>query len=58
MELDNSRLRDELEAYYGTAMCGGLPMAAVELAQAQTASPQELVELARRAGLDPGRFET
>ncbi len=52
MEIDISRLRDDLENYFGTAMCSGLPMAAVELAQAQSGTPQQLVELARRAGLE------
>ena len=52
MEPDLSRLKDDLENYYGTAMCCGLPMAVVELSQLESASPQQLVELARRAGLD------
>lgn len=57
MELDVSKLRDDLVEYYGTAMCGGLPMAVLELSQAQSASPQELVELALREGFDLGRYE-
>lgn len=52
MELDLSRLKDDLENYYGTATRCGLPMAVVELSQLESASPQQLVELARRAGLD------
>ena len=58
MEIDVSKLRDDLEDYYGTAMCSGFPMAVVELSQAQNASPQELVDMARRAGLDLGRYLT
>ncbi len=52
MELDVSRLKDDLENYYGSAMCSGLPMAVVELSQVESASPQQLAELARRAGFD------
>lgn len=58
MELDISKLRDDLEDYYGSAMFSGLPMAVVELTQAQTASPQELVDMAQRAGFDLGRYES
>jgi hypothetical protein len=58
MDIDLGRLRDDLEEYYGTAVFSGMPMAVVELSQAQTASPQELVDMARRAGFDLGRYET
>ncbi|MBR0208001.1 MAG: hypothetical protein IJQ43_03805 [Oscillospiraceae bacterium] len=57
MKIDVSRLRDDLEDYYGTAMFSGMPMAVIELSQAETASPQELVDMARRAGFDLGRYE-
>ena len=57
MDLDISRLRDDLEDYYGTAMFSGMPMAVIELSQAETASPQELVDMAQRAGFDLGRYE-
>ena len=58
MELDISKLRDDLEDYYGSAMFSGLPMAVVELTQAQTASPQELIDMAQRAGFDLDRYES
>ena len=58
MELDISKLRDDLEDYYGSAMFSGLPMAVVELTQAQTASPQELIDMAQRAGFDLHRYES
>ncbi len=57
MEIDLSRLRSDLEDYYGTAVFSGMPMAVIELGQAQSASPQELVDMARRAGFDLGRYE-
>ncbi len=58
MDIDLGRLRNDLEEYYGTAVFSGMPMAVVELSQAQTASPQELVDMAQRAGFDLGRYET
>ena len=58
MELDISKLRNDLEDYYGTAMFSGMPMAVVELTLAQTASPQELVDMAQQAGFDLDRYET
>ena len=57
MEIDLSRLRSDLEDYYGTAVFSGMPMAVIELGQAQSASPQELVDMAQRAGFDLGRYE-
>lgn len=57
MEIDLSRLRSDLEDYYGTAAFSGMPMAVIELGQAQSASPQELVDMALRAGFDLGRYE-
>ena len=57
MEIDISALRQDLEDYYGTAMCSGFPMAVVELTQVENASPQELVELSQRAGFDLCRYE-
>ncbi|MBR2582267.1 MAG: hypothetical protein IKD61_02620 [Oscillospiraceae bacterium] len=58
MDIDISRLRDDLQDYYGAAVFSGMPMAVIELSQAGTASPQELVDMALRAGLDLGRYET
>lgn len=49
MDIDLSRLKSDLEDYYGSAMFSGLPMAVVELSQVENASPQQLVELSRRA---------
>jgi hypothetical protein len=57
MDIDVSRLRDDLEDYYGTAMFSGMPAAVIELTQAESSSPQELVDMALRAGFDLGRYE-
>lgn len=58
MDIDISRLRDDMEDYYGTAIFCGMPMAVIELTQAQNASPQELVDMAQDAGFDLSRYET
>ena len=58
MEIDVSKLRDDLENYYGTAAFSGFPAALIDLAQVESASPQELVELSRRAGLELRDYET
>ena len=39
-------LRQLLMDYYGTALCSGNPMAAIKLAEVETASPQQLLQLA------------
>ncbi len=57
MEIDVSALRADLEDYYGAAVFSGMPAAVIELSQAGTASPQELVDMALRAGFDLGRYE-
>ena len=56
MEIDISALRADMEDYFGTAAFSGLPMAVIEQSQAQSASPQELVDMAQRAGFDLGRY--
>ena len=58
MDIDVSRLRRDLEDYYGTAVFSGMPMAVIELTQAEKASPRELVDMALRAGFDLGRYES
>ncbi len=57
MDIDISKLRSDLEDYYGSAMFSGFPAAVVELSQVECASPQELVELSRRAGFDLNDYE-
>lgn len=57
MDIDISRLRSDLEDYYGSAAFSGFPAALIELSQVESASPQELVELSQRAGLDLNDYE-
>ncbi len=53
---DVESLRDDLKDYYGTAMTGGFPMAVVDLAKVETASPQELIDMAQDQGVDLSRY--
>ena len=46
-------LRQLLLDYYGTAMCSGNPMAAIKLAEVESASPQQLLQLAAEIGITP-----
>ena len=52
MIVDIERLREDLLDYYGTASQSGFPMAIVELGNVENASPYQLVEMAKDAGVD------
>ena len=52
MVIDADKLRKDVLNYYGTAMYSGYPRAVIEVADAETASPQELVDIAQRAGFN------
>ena len=55
-EIDISRLRRDLEDYYGTAMFSGFPMAVMDLPKVERMSAQELVELAQKNGIDLRKY--
>ena len=55
-EIDTERLRSDLMDYFGTAMAGGFPMAVIDLSRIERASDQELVEIARRNGMDLRKY--
>ena len=55
-EIDISRLRRDLEDYYGTAMFSGFPMAVMDLSRVERMSGRELVELAQKNGVDLGKY--
>lgn len=42
--------------YCGTAMFSGFPAALLDVADVDGASPEELVSIAERLGVDPARF--
>ena len=54
--IDTQRLRKDLIDYYGTAMTGGFPMAVMDLSRVERASDRELIELARKKGVDLGKY--
>ncbi len=51
MTIDVERLRRDLIDYFGTAT-GMFPVAMMELSQVQNASPEMLIEIARKNGFD------
>ncbi len=51
-EMNEKELRQWLRDYYGTAMCGGYGAAMMELARVERADVDELIKMARKAGLD------
>lgn len=56
VEIDIGSIRDDLKDYYGTAMASGFPMAVMDLANVENASPQELIDLAQRNGEDLSKY--
>lgn len=54
--IDIEALRQHLVDYYGTAMVTATPFAAPDLFDAMNASPEELIRMAEREGIDPGDF--
>ena len=57
MVLNLTKLRQALIDYYGTAAFSGMPAAMMDVFDVENASPEELVELARRAGLNLRDYE-
>lgn len=55
-EIDVKKLRRDMEDYYGTAMAGGFPMAVMELSEVEHMSDREVVELAKRNGVDLRKY--
>ena len=55
-EIDISRLRRDMKDYYGTAMFNGFPMAVMDLSKVERMSDRELVELAKKNGVDLRKY--
>ena len=55
--IDVDRLRRDVIEYYGTAMFNASPMAIMELSKAESASDEEIVNMALQAGLDLTDYE-
>ena len=49
---DRDRLREDMKAKFGIGMFGGSPVVMMELLEIEKASEEELVEIAKRNGLD------
>lgn len=55
-ELDEEALRERLMDECGTAMFGGFPAALLDVADIESASSDELLEIAERLGVDPEEY--
>ncbi len=55
--MDYEKLRRDLIEYYGSAAMSGLPMATIELIHIEKASPEQLLQYARRAGFDLRKYQ-
>lgn len=55
-ELDEEALRERLMDECGTAMFGGFPAALLDVADIESASSDELLEMAERLGVDPEEY--
>lgn len=54
--VDVDALRAYLLDYCGTAMFSGFPAALLDVSDISAASPEELIGIAGRLGVDPARF--
>ena len=57
MKIDIDELRDDLLDEAGTAMMGGFPAAVLDASDIEGMAPEELLECAKREGVDLGRYE-
>ena len=57
MIIDVDRLRHDLTDYYGAAMTSGFPRAMMELDRVESASEEELVDIAVECGMDLADYE-
>ena len=55
-EVDEEALRQRLMDECGTAMFGGFPAALLDVADIESASSDELLEMAERLGVDPEEY--
>ena len=53
-EFDEEALRERLMDECGIAMFGGFPAALLDVADIESASSDELLEIAERLGVEPG----
>ena len=58
MEINIDKLREDLIDYFGTAMYNASPLAIIELSKVETASPQELINIALKNNFDLREYKT
>ena len=56
MTIDIKKLRRDLLDYYGSATHSGFPMALIELSDVEMASGYQLVEIAKKNGIDLNNY--
>ena len=57
MVIDVGTLRRDLLDYFGTAAASGLGPAVLDLARVESASPEELAQIATEQGFDLGKYQ-
>ena len=57
MDIDLDALRRDLLDYFGTAAASGLGPAVLDLARVESASPEELAQIATEQGLDLSQYQ-
>ena len=55
-EIDFERLREDLVDYFGSAMFNGFPMAVVDVTKVETASNEQLIQIAQSNGFDLNNY--
>lgn len=58
MEINIDKLREDLIDYFGTALYNASPLAIIELSKVETASPQELINIALKNNFDLSEYQT
>lgn len=56
VEIDIETLRNDLINYYGTAMFSSSPLAIIELSKIETASDEELIQIAQNNNFDLNKY--
>jgi len=56
MDIDFDGLRNAIEDSLGTAMFGGFPMAAADMAKLNSMSDDDLVSYAKRLGINVSKY--
>ena len=55
-EIDFERLREDLVDYFGSAMFAGFPAAVIDVTQVETASNEQLIQIAQQNGFNLNNY--